>query len=514
MDLIIKDQNVLSIAAAISVVVLGGYYLFSNNKKNGLYKEIPVPSGKLPYVGHLLSLGPLPELTVKKWHEKYGPIISVKMGVQKFVMLSDPHLAHEIFVTKGTHTSDRPYNTYMSDYYSHGGRGIACSNANKAWKKARTAALTFLAPRKVDAFADLIVKEADYSVQRLLQQSEKLGQFNPIDCFQSTAMNVILTTSFGKHVSPDDPLFKTIVDVVNESLQLAGTANDISGFLPVLSFLDVILKKKSYLENFVSKVHNPLIKKLMNEALESENDSFYKQFYALKEEYDLDEKDLLVSMSDLIAAGVDTTSVTLTWLTIILSNHPEVQTKLHQEIDDFINKHGRLPTFQERDQVPYLISVQREALRYRSIGPFGVPHVANKDVVVRDYIIPEGTVIVPSLYAMHYNPDVFENPTTFNPDRYRDHNRTISASANGNIDSRDQYNFGWGRRICPGIYLAEMEMFHIVTRMAAYTTIAKGLDKNGNEISIDHINHSIDGGLVTLPKPFELRFIPRSDVKL
>lgn len=46
------------------------------------------------------------------------------MGVQKFVMVSDPYLAHEIFVTKGTSTSDRPYNTYMTDYYSHGSRYI------------------------------------------------------------------------------------------------------------------------------------------------------------------------------------------------------------------------------------------------------------------------------------------------------------------------------------------------------------------------------------------------------
>lgn len=57
---------------------------------------------------------------------------------------------------------------------------------------------------------------------------------------------------------------------------------------------------------------------------------------------------------------------------------------------------------------------------------------------------------------MHYNPDVYENPTSFNPDRFLDHTRTISASANGSIDTRDQFNFGWGRRICPGIYLVRV----------------------------------------------------------
>ncbi|CAO3644755.1 unnamed protein product [Cunninghamella blakesleeana] len=182
---------------------------------------------------------------------------------------------------------------------------------------------------------------------------------------------------------------------------------------------------------------------------------------------------------------------------------------MHQEIDAFITKHGRLPTFEERDQVSYIVAVQRESLRYRPIVPMGLPHVATKDIVVRDYLIPKGAVLVPSMVAMHYNPEVYENPNTFNPDRFLKYSRTLSAAANGSIESRDQYNFGWGRRICPAIYLTEVEMFHFVTRMVALTTIARGLDKNGNEISIDPLTHVVDGGLVTAPKPFELRFIPR-----
>ncbi|CAO3645249.1 unnamed protein product [Cunninghamella blakesleeana] len=506
----IKNQKVLSITAAVSVIV-GGYFLVSTKKKTkkGPYKEIPVPKGNYPYVGHLFSLGSLPELTIKKWHEEYGPVISVKMGVKNFVMLSDPQIAHEIFVSQGTYTSDRPYHTFMSVYYSHGGRGLGSSNATKSWKKSRTAALTFLAPRKVDAFTDLIVSEADYSIKRLLEQSEKLGQFNPMDCFYCTSLNVTLGASFGKHVSADDPLFKTVVDVVNECLNLSGAANDMSGFLPILSFLDVIFRKERYLKHFVENIRNPVYRKLMKEALENDKDSFYKQFYALKDEYELDEEDLLVSMSDLIEGGVDTTSISLTWLTINLANNPDVQVKMHQEIDAFITKHGRLPTFEERDQVPYIVAVQRESLRYRPIVPLGVPHVANKDIVVRDYFIPKGSLLASSMTAMHYNPDVYEDPNTFNPDRFLKYSRTISAAANGSIESRDQYNFGWGRRICPAIYLAEVEMFYVVTRMVALTTIARGLDKNGNEISIDHLTHAVDGGLVTAPKPFELRFIPR-----
>ncbi|CAO3644759.1 unnamed protein product [Cunninghamella blakesleeana] len=312
-DSFIKNQKVLSITAAVYVVV-SSYLLFSNKQKTNKsnYKEIPVPKGSYPYVGHLFSLGPLSEMTIKKWHEEYGPIISVKMGVRNFVMISDPQIAHEIFVSQGTHTSDRPFHTFTSIYYSHGGRGLGRSNATKSWKKKRAATLTFLAPNKVDNFTDLIVSEADYSIKRLLEQSEKLGQFNPMDCFYCTSLNVTFGVSFGRHVSPDDPLFKTVVDTVNECIHLAGAANDMSGFLPILSFLDVIFRKERYFKHVIDNVRNPVYKKIMKEALESDKDSFYKRFYALKDEYGLEEDDFVVSMSDLIEGGIDTTSISLT----------------------------------------------------------------------------------------------------------------------------------------------------------------------------------------------------------
>lgn len=67
-----------------------------------------------------------------------------------------------------------------------------------------------------------------------------------------------------------------------------------------------------------------------------------------------------VFVADLIAAGADTISVSLSWMFVILSNFPDVQKKLRAEVDAFVNAHGRLPTFEERDQLPYAIAVQKE----------------------------------------------------------------------------------------------------------------------------------------------------------
>lgn len=74
-------------------------------------------------------------------------------------------------------------------------------------------------------------------------------------------------------------------------------------------------------------------------------------------------------------------------------------------------------------------------------------------VVVRNYRIPKGTVLVSNMFAVHRNNDVYPEADKFIPERFMNNLKTMSASANSKIEQRDQYNFGWGRRICPGIYL-------------------------------------------------------------
>lgn len=74
-------------------------------------------------------------------------------------------------------------------------------------------------------------------------------------------------------------------------------------------------------------------------------------------------------------------------------------------------------------------------------------------VVVDGYLIPKDCTIISNMGSMHTNAERYENPFEFVPERFLDNLKTMQASANGNIEQRDTYNFGWGRRICPGIYL-------------------------------------------------------------
>lgn len=90
--------------------------------RNKLYKEIPVPGSAYPYVGHMFSLGELPCETISAWHKELGPIIKIRMGVQTWISIDSPQMAHKILVTNGAKTSQRPRSVFGHDIYSGGGK--------------------------------------------------------------------------------------------------------------------------------------------------------------------------------------------------------------------------------------------------------------------------------------------------------------------------------------------------------------------------------------------------------
>ena len=163
-----------------------------------------------------------------------------------------------------------------------------------------------------------------------------------------------------------------------------------------------------------------------------------------------------VLLGDLVIAGADTVATTLYWTFAILSQMPEVQTKLTRELDEWKSKHtpGAIPRFnQDRDDLPYSVCVQKEVMRFRPATNFGVVHMASEDVTVSGYLIPKGTILISSMAAMHKNPDFYTDPDEFIPERFLSNTNRMGAAANTKIEDRDHFGFGWGRRICPGIHL-------------------------------------------------------------
>ncbi|KAI7872818.1 cytochrome P450 [Spinellus fusiger] len=439
-----------------------------------------------------------------------GPILQIKVGVQTWVLVNNPNLAHELFCTQGKFTSSRPAHAFSRDIHSREGRGVIFAPISKKWHRSMALVMFFLTPKFVDTFTSFVEEESDRLVDCLLTNTKEFGSSSTVDCLHHASFNTIMNLCFGFWTeSPTDPIIKTVFEFIFQQEQYAGFMGDIGSIFPYLSWASTIFGIKRAQEKFVKEKRDDFFGGLIKNAVAGDRHCAAKMAYENKEKYELSDQDILVLMSDTITAGAEAPSLECKWFLAIVSQYPDVQKKIQVEIDEYISKNGRLPIFKDHSSFPYLLSVQRECFRYRPIFTFIFPREAKKEFEFSGYRIPKDAVLSGGLSSMHSNKEVFENPEVFNPDRYKDTLGNMTSSANGPIEQRDQYNFGWGRRMCPGIYMAELEMFYFLTRIFAKCNMEPAIDADGNPVHID-LSSFNSGGISLSPSEHTLRFTPRN----
>ena len=135
-------------------------------------------------------------------------------------------------------------------------------------------------------------------------------------------------------------------------------------------------------------------------------------------------EDIQEEVDTFMFEGHDTTAAAMTWATYLIGRHPEVQRRLHDELDAvFGDDETRPVTMEDVRKLEYLEQVIKESLRLFPSVPF-MGRVTTEDCEVNGHFIPKDTEIVVYVYRIHHNPDVWDDPETFNPDRFATENST------------------------------------------------------------------------------------------
>ena len=172
------------------------------------------------------------------------------------------------------------------------------------------------------------------------------------------------------------------------------------------------------------------------------------------------------------SGGADTTVCALTTFVLAMVLYPEVQAKAQAEIDCVIGA-DRLPGIADRPSLPFVEAVYKETLRWHPVAPLAVPHRVTKDDHYDGYMVPAGSTIVANIWAMtRSEPD----SDLFKPERH------LPGGDHVGQDPRT-YVFGFGRRICPGLHLADSEVWLGVASLLAAFTILKKSDGKGGFIT-------------------------------
>ncbi|KAG2200914.1 hypothetical protein INT47_003149 [Mucor saturninus] len=479
----------------------------SNKKKRvRSSREIPAPKSGYPVVGHMFSLGDLPSTTVHAWHQELGPIIQLNMGVQTWIMVADPVLAHKIMVVNGTKSAFRPYSHFS--YYIHGkeGKGIGFAQPNEVLKRTRSEVQAVLAPKQIETYMDNINRESHELIDQLLEETTKEGGVYPFELLKWFTMNTIMLVCFGKRFeTAEHPEFQTFSEIVEITIKNLATESDLANFLPSLSFLDYFSGTRSKYTKYFKTIRDPLYLKTVYDAIHADVPNLIKSIKENGANWTDDE--YIAFLSDILVAGTDTVAVSLLWNMNLMCHYPDCQKTASDEVDNFIRNHGRLPRFSERTEVPYIVCVMKECLRFKPTTQFGLPHAVVEDLEVDGYIIPKGASIRGSMHSLHRS-SKYDNPNLFFPERYMNNLKTMHSLQNSGPEERDQFNFGWGRRSCPGSYLAEAEMFSAFVRILAGCTVEPPSE------GMPGMDEAVNAGLHFLPVPCKLRFIKRKNSPL
>ncbi len=169
-----------------------------------------------------------------------------------------------------------------------------------------------------------------------------------------------------------------------------------------------------------------------------------------------------------IAGGNSTWSTVLSCL-LFLTKHPAAQRKAQREIDDLVGL-DRLPTFDDRAQLQYLDRFVHEVMRVLPLNPLVIPHRSLEDDVYRGMHIPKGSVVFANAKAMNCNPSTYAEPGLFDPDRYlRGEPYPIG-------------NFGFGRRKCPGNFLALASVYIFLATLLSVFDLEKAVGPDGEPL--------------------------------
>ncbi|KAL5640063.1 hypothetical protein ACGC1H_007383 [Rhizoctonia solani] len=172
----------------------------------------------------------------------------------------------------------------------------------------------------------------------------------------------------------------------------------------------------------------------------------------------------------LFGAGFDTTVTTLLSFLVAMQMYPGVQSRAREEVLSTLDPMTGQPVPAEIVNLPYLRNLLREVMRWLPALPLGIPHATKEEDEYRGYYIPARSVIVPNLWALSREQSIYPDSETFDPDRFNDASLPYDTP------------FGFGRRRCPGMYLANSNLLIVFAYLLANFEISKATNEDGSTI--------------------------------
>ncbi|PBK63903.1 cytochrome P450 [Armillaria solidipes] len=502
--------NPADIAAFLLVCIV--LYLWVRNIKYKLISRgLPLPPGPpgKPLVGNLLDIPTqYPWIRFTEWKKRFGDIVYVEAVGRGILVLNTMEAVVDLLSEKANIYSDRP-NLVMAGDMMGLNNSIPMLPYGPIFKQHRKLCHMSLSSESVKQYHNI---QEDATAMYLSSILDTPSSF--VKQLRLTAGRIIMSVTYGISLQTPEDIYiteaETTMLMIGKSTVPGAHLVDL---LPALRYLpswipfNSIPRTATYGRDLIwSMISRPFEHVKREMASGTARPSFTRDCL---ENFDSeisgsskDEQDHLVrwAAGAMYGAGGESTYASILSFIVAMALFPDVQRKIQEEIDSIVGN-NRLPSVRDRPSMPYVEATMKETLRWKPALPLSIARKSNQADYYKGHYIPEGTIVIPNVWAISIDDKSGIPSTEFAPERHL--KECVSQTATDPIS----YAFGFGRRACPGRYLGENNLFLLIAGIMATVNVGKPKDPCGQELPFDP---SYTSGLVTFPEPYEVSLTCRS----
>lgn len=424
----------------------------------------------------------------REWTKQYGPVFSLQYGVHTVIVLGSYQAAHDLLDKRSNIYSSRP-RSVMAGENATKGLSTLLMPYGPQWRAHQRLHASFLNIRISQLYRSL----QDVESRQLAYEMLSTDDFR--DRYHRYSSSLIYALAYGQRMTRGDEQEIQDVDQIMENfLQAARVGTWVVDALPILNYLPKFLAPwKQVAEDFYSFESKMNVQNL-TEAQKKHSWNWSKQVLQMKEGKQMSNLELAYDVGIIYEAGSDTTTMALEIFTMAAVLYPAVMQEAQEEVDRVVGE-NRLPSFDDREHLPYIGAIVKEVLRWRPVTAGGIPHAVIQDDEYMGYRIPKNATVIGNHWAIHLDESVFDNPMEFRPRRWIE-NPSLPLAA-----------FGFGRRVCTGQHIAQNSLFINIARLLWAFNIEHAYE-NGEKIDIDPLRFS--QGFNSRPLEFQACFRARS----